>query len=317
VNIYHINGDEVEQSLAHLEAGERLRQGAYNIVYPAWELSRYPSGWARQLDRFDEVWAPSKFIYESIADEVKAPVFHMPLPSEVQILRPLDRRHFGISDGHFVFLFFFDFTSFVERKNPFAALAAFDLLLRRRPHANVEFVVKLSGSAQRPQELAEFHRRIEDYAGKVRVLDRILGENEMRNLVRCCDCFVSLHRSEGFGRGLAEAMCLGKPVIATGYSGNMDFTGPENALLVDYRLVPVRPGSYPHADGQVWAEPDVEQAAEHMVRLIDDPRLAQSIGESARSAIRQTNGYRSLGLRYQERIRSILQPEEAAHAPMA
>jgi glycosyltransferase involved in cell wall biosynthesis len=141
---------------------------------------------------------------------------------------------------------------------------------------------------------------------RVVFIDRRLTAEEMPNLVRCCDCFVSLHRAEGFGRGLAEAMFLAKPVIATAYSGNMDYMSAENSLPVDYRLVPVADGCYPFHAGQVWAEADVAQAVAHMVCLYDDPRKAKKIGMRAAESIRRTHGYAVIGKVYRDRINTIL-----------
>jgi glycosyltransferase involved in cell wall biosynthesis len=114
-----------------------------------------------------------------------------------------------------------------------------------------------------------------------------MEDNDIKNLIRCWDCFVSLHRSEGFGRGLSEAMYLGKPVIATAYSGNMDFMTLENSLPVNYQLVNVPNGAYPFGEGQVWAEPDLEDAVNHMLRLIDDSSLGRGMGQRASLTIRR------------------------------
>jgi len=111
----------------------------------------------------------------------------------------------------------------------------------------------------------------EPFADRITIIETTLSGNEVANLIRCSDCFVSLHRSEGFGRGPAEAMFFGKPVIATGWSGNMDYMWPGTAFPVRYTLVPVGRGAYPCADGQVWAEPDVAHAAQLLAGLIDDP----------------------------------------------
>ncbi len=123
INIFHINGDMVEDSLRQIGG---LPRGTYNIVYPMWELSEYPKPWADQLNRFDEVWAPSRFTYESLKSAISKPVTHVPLPGEVTLSTFLGRRYFKIPESSFAFLFFFDFTSYLERKNPFAVLRALE-----------------------------------------------------------------------------------------------------------------------------------------------------------------------------------------------
>lgn len=139
----------------------------------------------------------------------------------------------------------------------------------------------------------------------VTFLHRIMTDNEAKNLVRCCDCFVSLHRSEGYGRGIAEAMALGKPVIATGYSGNMEFMNSEVSFPVAYNLVSVVSGEYPHSENQVWAEADVGQAANYMIQLIDDPEIGRFVGGKARVHMLNGFSYRTIGLKYRARLEQI------------
>ncbi|MGH9655742.1 MAG: glycosyltransferase, partial [Bryobacteraceae bacterium] len=128
---------------------------------------------------------------------------------------------------------------------------------------------------------------------------------ELHELMAACDSFVSLHRSEGFGLGIAEAMYLAKPVIATNYSGNVDFTKPDNSCLVDYRLVPVQEGEYLFPEGQVWADPNLEQAAAYMRRLAEDREYANEIGSNAAAFIRRQHSARATGARYARRLKQI------------
>jgi len=303
VNIFHINGDEVEQSLTHLSPDPQ--PGSYNIIYPAWELSRYPSAWVPHLERFDEVWAPSRFTCDAIEAAVARPVTHMPLACEVRFSSPLGRRYFGIPESAYAFLFFFDFSSYLDRKNPFATIAAFLKLVGQSPFLDACLVIKTNTLRAKPADRKRFEAGIVSHGERVRVIDSTLTDNEIKNLIRCCDCFVSLHRSEGFGRGLSEAMYLGKPVIATGYSGNMDFMTEENSFLVDFDLVPVEQGQYVHPEGQIWADPDVEQATHFMRRLVDEPEAGRRRGLVASRHIRQFFNYRAVGLRYRTRLEQV------------
>jgi glycosyltransferase involved in cell wall biosynthesis len=305
INIFHINGDEVQQALAHIPGSEG--KDAYNIVYPAWELSRYPEEWARWLDQFDEVWAPSLFIQQAISSAVKRPVVHMPLACEPFLTSFLGRRYFQIPESSYAFLFFFDFRSYASRKNPQAVVECFRRLLLERPNAHTSLVIKLNGAELAPKEVAVLTELLEEFRQNVVLLDRTMTDNEVKNLIRCCDCFVSLHRSEGFGRGLSEAMYLGKPVIGTAYSGNMDFMTAENSLLVDYQTIPVPENAYPFWQNQVWAEPDLAQATAHMIRMLDDPAAGYKLGRRASIDMRMNHSYRKCGLRYMQRINDIQQ----------
>ncbi|MDR7100819.1 glycosyltransferase involved in cell wall biosynthesis [Lysobacter niabensis] len=303
VNIFFLNADEVDGALAHMGA-TRSRPG-YNILYPNWELAKFPRVWHSQLEKFDEVWAPSQFIADSIGDSVSVPVYHMPVACEVDLSSMLSRRYFGIPESAYTFLFFFDFRSYSTRKNPHAVIDAFRQLCADRPAANSALVIKVNGSENDPAALARLMEEIRPFRNQIILIDGTITDSEVKNLIRCCDCFVSLHRSEGFGRGLAEAMYLGKPLISTGYSGNMDFMDAQSALLVPFDLVPVANGEYPHHEGQVWADADVDQASRYMMRLVDDPRWGRELGQRASRMVRSRVGYRTVGMSYRRRLAKI------------
>lgn len=303
INVFHLNGDEVEPALQHLRGG--LPKSSYNIIYPAWELPRYPREWAAQLDRFDEIWAPSRFIQSALETAVARSVHLLPLACEVGIHTFRSRRYFGIPEAAYAFLFYFDFRSFAARKNPAAVIDAFARACERAPECNATLVIKVHGSAAAPEALAALESQLARLSMPHVLIDQQMDDNDTKCLARCCDCFVSLHRAEGFGRGLAEAMYLGKPVIATRHSGNLDFMDDDSALLVDCELIPVRTGEYPHWQSQVWADADVEQAANHMVRLLRDPTLGYTLGARASRLVRMRIGWRSCGMRYRQRFESI------------
>lgn len=306
-NLFCINADEVEQAmgvLEHLGSGPAFNS-AYNIIYPAWELAKYPEPWAKILDRFDEVWAPSEFIQEAVTAATKRPVTHMPLSVELTMSSFLGRRHFGIPENAFVCLFFFDFSSYAERKNPFAMLEAFEKLVAQRPHAPLHAVVKYKGGDDGNPARKELERRIRAMGGQIQAITRQLSDNEIKNLVRCCDAFVSLHRSEGFGRGPAEAMVMGRAAVATNYSGNLDFMTPDTSLLVDCKLIPVAKDGYLFGEGQVWADPSVDHAVELIGGLLDDPAETRALGERARRHIRSRFSARAIGLRYVARMEEL------------
>ncbi|MET3527135.1 glycosyltransferase family 4 protein [Phenylobacterium koreense] len=306
-NLFCINADEVEQAmgvLEHLGSGPAF-QSAYNIIYPAWELANYPEPWAKILDRFDEVWAPSRFIQDAITPVTERPVVHMPLAVELTMSSFLGRRHFGIPEDAFVCLFFFDFSSYAERKNPFAMLEAFEKLVAARPHAPLHAVVKYKGGDDGNPARKALEARLKALGGQAQAITRQLSDNEIKNLVRCCDAFVSLHRSEGFGRGPAEAMIMGRAAVATNYSGNLDFMTPDTSLLVDCELIPVAEGAYLFGEGQVWADPSVDHAVELIGGLLDDPRSRRDLGERARRHIRTNFSNRATGLRYAARLEAL------------
>jgi glycosyltransferase involved in cell wall biosynthesis len=308
VNLFGVNGDEAARVIGRV--GEAAFSRGYNIAYPAWELAHYPKAWAKVLDRFDEIWAPSSFVQAALQEAVGRPVHRMPLPVDLKLSSFLGRRHFGIPEEAFVAVFFFDFASFADRKNPGAVLEAFELLAARRPDADIHCVIKSRGGhdmAPLDQHGAQdaLEARLAALGPRAQAIYGDLSDNEIKNLVRVCDVFVSLHRSEGFGRGMAEAMAMGRPAIATGYSGNVDFMPQGTGLLVDYELVPVAPGAYPHGEGQVWAAASPEHASRLLEQLLDDPAEVRAMGARAKAFIAERYSTAALGRRYLERLTAI------------
>lgn len=299
INLFHINGDEVEAILAKLGTPP---PGSFNIVFPAWELSNYPSHWARQLDRFDEIWGFSNFVTESLRAAVNRPVYSAPLSVAPAIRHYHHRSALGLPGTAFVFFFSFDCSSFLERKNPWGVIEAFRRLRQCRPQSDALLVLKASGGIRAPEVMDRLRTEMATLGSHARLIDRTLDTEQMKSLLMACDCYLSLHRSEGFGYCLAEAMYFGKPVIATAYSGNLDFMTPETALLVGYQLAGVSPEAYPCGEGQFWAEPSIEQAVEHMILLVDEPREGQRLGARASASIRHKLSPLSLGLAYQTRL---------------
>ena len=282
-------------------------EAGYNIIFPAWELPRYPEVWARALENYDEVWTASAFADRSIRQAVSKPVHRVPNACEPHIAAPLERDHFGLPEGRFLILFFFDLWSYTSRKNPWAAIESFRKVLAARPQAPVHFVIKVNHAASDRKVGERIAAAIADIADRVTLIESQMPDNEIKNLVRCCDCFLSLHRSEGFGRGPAEAMFFGKPAVATGWSGNMEYMNHEVSFPVAYRLIPVKEGEYPHWQDQLWADADIDDAAAILVRLVDRPALGKAVGERAASHMRRNFSDRVLGLRYRDRILDLIE----------
>jgi glycosyltransferase involved in cell wall biosynthesis len=123
----------------------------------------------------------------------------------------------------------------------------------------------------------------------------------------CCDAYISLHRSEGFGRVIAEAMALGQPVVATNFSGNVDFCDEQTAFLVDGELVPLRPGDYLFHEGQYWCDPDVEIAAGQIARVFGDADMRQRIAKAGRARIERDYSMAAVAHAYAQRLNEIRQ----------
>jgi glycosyltransferase involved in cell wall biosynthesis len=215
----------------------------------------------------------------------------------------LDRLNLGLPNRAFVFLYVFDFFSYLDRKNPFAAIRAFKLAFPDRL-SDVSLVLKAMNGNEKSTLWLSMVQLIDDDP-RIIIVNQTLSRAKILALFDACDCFVSLHRSEGFGRGPAEAMYLGKPVIVTNYSGNTDFTLPDNSCLVDFSLVNVQAGQYPFHEGQQWADADVGHAAWYMKKLYADTNYATDLGARGRAYVRENFNQRIVGEIYETRLKKL------------
>ena len=313
IRIFHINGDEVEPAIAEFEARGNVFAEGCNIIVPAWELPAYPRAWAKELARFDEVWALSNFIAESLAVAgIRSHVIGQAVEFEPGVCLP--RRYFGIRESAFVLLHFFDLSSYAQRKNPDAVLALFERIRRDDPFRDVQLVLKVKDRDRDARQWAAALRPDD----QIKVISAPLDSLGVKSLINAGDCFVSLHRSEGFGRGLGEAMALGRLAMGTGWSGNVDFMTPANALLVDHELVKLQRDEYPHWEGQSWAEPDLEHALRLLRPVLNDTARGRAMAERGQSEVLRSHGNRAVGLRILVRLQGIAhQSEKVRAAPAA
>jgi hypothetical protein len=293
IRIFHINGDEVETAIAALEQDGFDFSDGYNVIVPAWELPIYPAKWAALLRRFDAVWALSSFIHSGLlASGLKST--YVGQSAEVGKQAFLPRAYFGIRESAFVLLHFFDTTSFAARKNPLAVIELYKNLRAKWPYGDFQLVLKVKeGEITNPA----WEERLRLAAPDALILGERLTGQATLSLLSCADCYVSLHRAEGFGRGLAESMYLGRLALATGWSGNLDFMNGENSLMVPYELKSVPIGEYPFGDGQVWAEPDLSSAAALVGRAMSDSVWARKIAKRGQADVQLVFSHRSVGLR--------------------
>lgn len=259
IQIFALNGDEVKPCFNHL--GKKLSTLSYKIVYPQWELEKYPKEWAESLDLFDEIWAPTEFVKSAIEKAVSKQVFYIPLAIGEHLLPYcFGRRYFGLPDSDFLFLLAFDFTSFLARKNPWDVITAFKIFIQNKKYSRIKLVLKLNNSHHNKDLLNRLYQEIQSIKDYIIILDKTMTDIETKSLIRNCDCYLSLHRSEGWGRSQAEAMVMKIPVIATNYSGNEEFMSTANSFPVNYHLINLVEGEYPFASGQKWAQPDIDHA---------------------------------------------------------
>jgi GT2 family glycosyltransferase/glycosyltransferase involved in cell wall biosynthesis len=300
VNLIHVNADVIPHFVQ--SRGRAYLQKHYNIAYWAWELSGFPREWLSSFSWLDEVWAPSNFAVEAIARVSPLPVVRIPhcLPDMLPIAA-LDRSHFELPPDKCIFLFIFDFHSYIERKNPVGLIHAFRKAFATDDDAML--VIKCSRSAFCPEGMEAMRQACD--GANVKIIDRIFSREEVNSLIWLTDCYVSLHRSEGFGLTMAEAMSLGKPVIATAYSGNMDFMTASNSFLVRWDPLELDKDHGPYKKGQIWANPDLEHAAEMMRLVYADRQRARTTGARAQQDIRRNYSPEAVGKLVSERLTLI------------
>ncbi len=299
INLVQVNADEVPAFVTFV--GEQYFEGKYNIGSWLWELPDFPLDWADRFDRFDEIWASSCFTAAALRKATSLPVTVVPYPLAAPAPVVHGRDHFGIAEDAFVFLFIFDFMSVFERKNPLATIEAF---LRAFPgRRDVRLVIKCSNSRIDPENAARLRQAAE--RGLVQIIDGYLSRTEVNDLVACCDAYVSLHRSEGFGLTLAEAMTRGKPVIGTDFSGNTDFMNASNSFPVRCKVIELTRDVGPYRRGSRWAEADVDHAADRMRNVLDDRESSAAIGTAAAAYMAEHHSPTAVGATIDVRLRAI------------
>lgn len=299
-NLIHVNAAESRKFLK--KRGRRYLNNRYNIGLWYWELPEFPEPLHYCFKYFDEIWVTSHFCAESIAKVSPIPVTRIPYPFVLDdVQAEPERKRFLIPEGSFVFFFSFDFASNGERKNPLGLVRAFRKAFRDDDDV-VLFIKSINAHLERSKwlELKEAAR-----GAKIRLVDEYMTRSEFLSLMKSCDCYVSLHRSEGVGLGMAEAMCLGKPVIATGWSGNMDFMNHGNSFLVDSKLVELAEDSGPYGKGSTWAEPSLDHAAELMRRVFKDREAAMRTARRGAQELPQALNPEATGMEIAKRLRQI------------
>lgn len=287
---------------AYERAGLHRRADVYRVAYWAWELERVPPEWVESAQTVDEIWCPTPFVADAMRRVMPRPVYEMLPGVEIGAIEPVSKEELGLTPERFVFLFMFDLHSQIHRKNPGGVVAAFKRAFESREC--VTLVVKATGGDIFKDDL----KTLEEICRTENVLlvHEVMSRARAYGMVAMCDCFVSLHRSEGFGLGLAEAMLLGKPVIGTGYSGNLAYMNRENSLLVDYEIVEIEEDRPVYSKGNLWAEPSVEHAAQQMRHVFDHRDEALTKARAVQPEIACLLSLEAAGRRMRTRLEQVM-----------
>jgi glycosyltransferase involved in cell wall biosynthesis len=281
--------------------------GRYKIFYLVCELDRLFERDLGLLSLADEIWTASEFCARTYRRYTSKPVYMIP---HSIVVPPISgtRADFGLPEEGFLFLFSFAALSLEARKNARGLIQAFEMAFGPEP-GKVKLIIKTLGLQAHDSALAEELRAALDQLGGIWI-DEDYSNAQNWALMAACDAYISLHRAEGFGLTLAEAMALGKPVIATAYSGNLDFMTPENSYLVDYTLRPLQPEEirqyrYVSSETPHWAEPDLAHAAEIMRQVVENPQAAQIKARRGQETIQQELNPASLQAKMLARLEQI------------
>ncbi|MCW2692954.1 MAG: hypothetical protein JWM67_1558 [Mycobacterium sp.] len=291
-----VNADQLPRVWAQLGL-DGPRHGS-RVALCFWEVDRVPEPWRPALGMLDQLWVASEYTRD-VFDRLglcRVELITLPVPPPAG-RTPHTRRSLGLPEDKFVFTCSYDFLSVLRRKNPLDVIAAYTAAFG--PDDGAALVLKSINGHHRPEDLARV-RRAAGRRADIHVLDGYRTGGQMRGMLELSDCVVSLHRSEGYGLNLADAMARGTPVLATGFSGNMTFMGPDTAFLVPYGLVPVGPDAAPYPADALWAQPDLTAAAGLMRTIFDDPEAARARGRAGQEDILKENGVVAAGARVRE-----------------
>jgi len=300
INFFAVNADDWGR--VRQLAGPELLHGRLNVGYWAWELPRFPQQWYDRFDGLQEIWVGSAFVQEMLSAASPVPIVKMGVPIVLQAPAQLTRQALNLPTDKFIFLYAFDMLSIPERKNPLGLIEAYRLAFGP-DFSRTCLAIKANHLHRFPDWQAMLRERIAEVKGVL--IEETLDRPVVNALYQLADAYVSLHRSEGFGITVAEAMRMGKPVIATDYAGPRDFLNQSNGYPVRYRLVELDRDYGPYTAGNVWADPDVEHAAELMRQVFDNPEERQRRASQAAQDIEMLYGASSMARRIIGRLQRL------------
>lgn len=280
INIVHINAGEL--TVGFMQLGKKVFDNRYNIAFWLWEQETFPDEWTGCIGLVDEIWTPAEFVSESIRKKTDKPVITIPYAVQAPTDDRFDREYFGLPQDQYLFYMMYCSSSEMERKNPIGVLEAFKKAFGKE-NQEVGLVIKINGSEDET-ELQKIKAYLDGY-NNIYFITRNMSKVEVNSLVKCVDVLVSLHRAEGFGLGMAEAMLVGTPVIATNWSANTEFMNPDVACMVDVRLIELDRDYGLFRKGTRWADADIDQASLFMTRLYEDREYAEELAKKAKKYI--------------------------------
>jgi glycosyltransferase involved in cell wall biosynthesis/SAM-dependent methyltransferase len=278
--------------------GPRFFEGRHSAGLWFWEVSHFPEEQRHAFDNVDEVWVASEHVADALRPLSSKPVQTIRMPIVPGEPAEATRAELGMPEG-FCFLFLFDYRSVFKRKNPLGLVEAFRRAFK--PGEGPSLVIKSIGGGDFAAERQALAAAVADRP-EIQLIESTVSKKMKNAMIASCDCYVSLHRSEGLGLTMGEAMYFGRPVIATAYSGNLDFMTVENSYLVPHSMVEIGPDAAPYPADKEWAEPDLDRAAELMREVFENRQAAAERGRRAADDIRRTHSLDAAGETIKARI---------------
>lgn len=306
VNVIQVTPDQLPTVFETID--RRVTRHSYNVLSTFWELSKAPEIWRSMLAGIQEIWAPNDFVANAFREIFSGPIIVMRHAVDVGEEPYPTRRALGMEPDRFYFVFSFDYFSSPYRKNPLAVIEAFQAAFPEGGE-NVGLIIKSLGASNQYPEIKQTIRDAAAVDRRILDIDRPLARQDILGLIYASNAYVSLHRAEGFGFGMAEAMCFGRIVIGTNFSGNTDFLTEATGFPIPYTLRPVARHEYPWSEGQTWADPDIKAAAAAMKLVFQAPETARVRAAAGQRLIRQNYAPRVVGQILKDRIERLMRPD--------
>ncbi|NIF07909.1 glycosyltransferase family 4 protein [Chryseobacterium sp. Tr-659] len=302
VNLVLLGPSEGKKILIHYP--EDFFKNKYNIFYLNWESEYIPQEYIDNLSFYDEIWVPAQYCKDILAQYLNIPVHVIPYPIEIEVDDEADQEAdtFYQKDA-FNFFFMFDYNSTLERKNTLNLISAFKKAFEKNDQS-VFLTIKTSKSARFTKEREQLESSIKGYQN-IKIVEQIYDKQTLHKIIRGCDAYVSLHRSEGFGLTMAEAMFFGKPVIATNYSGNLQFMNADNSFLVDFKKTKIDSSIINYDSNTIWSEPNVDHASELMKMVKENSETVKDLALKGQQTILHDFSVKRIGELVNDTIQHI------------
>ena len=278
INIFHVPMHEFAEAFRKI--GREQWDRHYNIAFWLWELEKFPEEWIPLISKLDEIWTPAEFVSRAIRKVTDKPVITVPYHVTAPFNAAAGRDYFGLPEDKFLFLVMYDANSMADRKNPKAAVEAYKKAFPQGSTGQKETGLVLKVGFSEKDRSAEQELRAAMPGYHLYFLYETYTKQDVNALIRNCDVFISLHRSEGFALVPAEAMILGTPTVTTNWSANTEFQTPESACLVKYTLREIGKDLWPYRKNDLWADADTDDAAGYIRRLYEDRACFERIREN-------------------------------------